>query len=232
MYVDDQGQLKNLPVNRRATEIAVRARAARRIRRATHDASGCTPALVRQTAAGLPTTIHGDAFLARTVDCDEEFSRLDFTAAEVDSGAAWLEEARESNRRRQASAGKMQELTRGMANVGAGAEAMDEAAEDAQQKAVAGALYTWSQEGEDVTVEVRVPAETKGAHVKFAVKPQSIELAVATLPEGQRTVLAGTLFQQVVPDECNWTIANVDGGRVLQVTLTKKQPMRWLGVLR
>lgn len=80
--------------------------------------------------------------------------------------------------------------------------------------------------------QVRVPMETKAKDVKCVIKPNSIDVAVATLPEAEREVLKGTLFQTVTADECSWTVASVDGGRVLQIMLTKQQDMRWLGVLR
>lgn len=64
--------------------------------------------------------------------------------------------------------------------------------------------------------QVRVPPETKAKDVKCDVKANSIEVSVATLPADQREVLKGTLFQTVSTDDCSWTIANVDGGRVLQ----------------
>lgn len=64
--------------------------------------------------------------------------------------------------------------------------------------------------------KVRVPSETKAKDVKCAIKANSIEVVVSTLLEAQREVLKGTLFQTVATDESSWTIANVDGGRVLQ----------------
>jgi hypothetical protein len=39
--------------------------------------------------------VHGDAFLARVFDNEDDFERLDFTLREVSSSAAWV---RVSNR--------------------------------------------------------------------------------------------------------------------------------------
>lgn len=36
-----------------------------------------------QSTAGFPCTIHGDAFVSRTIDCDDDFQRLDFTLSEA-----------------------------------------------------------------------------------------------------------------------------------------------------
>ena len=68
--------------------------------------------------------------------------------------------------------------------------------------------------------------------VATALLQDTVALSVATLPEGQRDVLQGELFQKVRADECSWSIANVGPDRVLQLTLAKQQPLRWLGVLR
>jgi hypothetical protein len=38
--------------------------------------------------------------------------------------------------------------------------------------------------------------------------------------------------QRVQPEDCSWTLATVGGARVLQLTLSKQKPLRWLGVLR
>lgn len=62
LYVDDTGSLKSLPDNVRAAGLAA--------------------------AAGHPCEVHGDAFVGRTVDCDDAFERLDFTLAEARTAAA------------------------------------------------------------------------------------------------------------------------------------------------
>lgn len=67
MYVDDTGALKQLPVNMRASEIC-----------------RCCGRLVQ---------VHGDAWIARIFDNEDEFKRLDFKLAEVSSSAAWVRAA-------------------------------------------------------------------------------------------------------------------------------------------
>jgi hypothetical protein len=57
LYVDDTGAMKGLPDNTRAAGLAA--------------------------AAGHPCDVHGDAFVARVVDCEEEFDRQDFTLKEA-----------------------------------------------------------------------------------------------------------------------------------------------------
>ena len=65
MYVDDSGAIKELPVNRRASEFAA--------------------------VCGVHVQIHGDAFVARFRDDDDEFERLDFGLGELSSSAPWVQ---------------------------------------------------------------------------------------------------------------------------------------------
>lgn len=77
MYVDDQGVIKDLPVNHRASQIA--------------------------QMCGLLLEVRGDAFVARFIDNDDDFVRLDFPLSDLSSSASWVAEARrfhESKRRR------------------------------------------------------------------------------------------------------------------------------------
>jgi hypothetical protein len=57
LYTDDQGIMKNLPANRRASDISVK--------------------------IGRPLQVNGDAFVARYYDDDKKFTRMDFTLADL-----------------------------------------------------------------------------------------------------------------------------------------------------
>lgn len=74
MYVDDEGSIRGLPRNMRASEIA--------------------------HCCGKPLDVKGDAFLARVMDNGDDFERLDLDLAEVSSGAAWVQQARQQNERK------------------------------------------------------------------------------------------------------------------------------------
>lgn len=65
MYVDDSGAIKELPINRRASEFAA--------------------------CCGAHVQVHGDAFVARFRDNEDEFERLDFQLNELSSSAPWVE---------------------------------------------------------------------------------------------------------------------------------------------
>lgn len=210
LYCDDQATLKGLPPNARAT------------------------ALARE--AGLDTAVCGDAFVGRVVDDSADvFRREDFTLAEVAHDAPWLADAREANVRRRAASTRAADLAAsGGATVVGATGGADEPVEMA---AKAGERYAWRQDDDEVTVEVDVPAGTRGKDVRCKIGAQSLLLEVATLPEGERVLVDGTLFQRVVLDESAWSVGDDKGQRRLTVTLTKEpavngKAMRWLALLR
>jgi len=68
IYCDDKGKAKRLPVNQRASEIL--------------------------GICGKPMQVLGDAFFARQQDDGRElYKRMDFTIADLDSGAEWIKSA-------------------------------------------------------------------------------------------------------------------------------------------
>jgi len=71
LYLDDKSTIKDLPLNRRASEIC--------------------------HYCGHPAEVRGDAFLARIMDDEENFERLDFGVEEVSSSAQWITDARKYN---------------------------------------------------------------------------------------------------------------------------------------
>ncbi|GAB4815123.1 hypothetical protein N2152v2_002169 [Parachlorella kessleri] len=71
LYCDDEGSIKGLPRNLRATELA--------------------------HCAGKPIEVKGDAFLARVYDNGDDFERLNFDVSEVSSDAQWVKDAAAQN---------------------------------------------------------------------------------------------------------------------------------------
>lgn len=67
LYCDDQAQIKELPPNPRASQIA--------------------------SCCGHPTDVRGDAFLGRLFDNDDAFVRMDMGLSEVSSSAGWVQQA-------------------------------------------------------------------------------------------------------------------------------------------
>lgn len=212
-YVDDRGISKGLPRNDRACGLAAE--------------------------CGAPTDIVGDAFLARIIDDDDRFERHDFTLSEVSSSAPWVKRAFQINLSKKQNIGNVQEQLKAMGgemNAAADGLSLQDklpepgpppgAVEDGVKHA-----YEWMQEGEDVVVTAQVPAETTKNDVRCDIKLQSMHLEVATMPEGERIIVDGSLELcfEVVPGECSWSILkNKDGTKRVEVTLTKGKEMRWL----
>lgn len=78
MYCDDKGVVKNLPINRRASEITA--------------------------LCGKPTQVHGDAFFGRVLDDGRDlFERQDFTLQDLQGDAPWVRQAHKFNTSQQES---------------------------------------------------------------------------------------------------------------------------------
>jgi tetratricopeptide (TPR) repeat protein len=89
MYVDDKGVAKELPTNRRASEVC--------------------------TQCGLSVQVLGDAFVARAWDDQEGFERKDFRPSDLSSDEAWVKAARQCNENR----GSMEDAARRLADLNA-----------------------------------------------------------------------------------------------------------------
>lgn len=118
--MDDEGSIKGLPRNLRASEIAHccgkplevgwgcnnmlhEIGGARRAAGRLHEAWAarsmrCT--LHTRTIGAPPPQVKGDAFLARVMDNGDDFERLDLCLDEVSSGAPWVQQARQQNERK------------------------------------------------------------------------------------------------------------------------------------
>ncbi|GMH36346.1 hypothetical protein BSKO_04214 [Bryopsis sp. KO-2023] len=94
MYVDDKGAIRNLPLNQRASGIA--------------------------SCCGHPIEVRGDAFLARIMDNEEDFDRLDFTVDEVSSSAEWVKAAQKYHSDREKQESMQDAMARIRSNAAAG----------------------------------------------------------------------------------------------------------------
>lgn len=107
LYCDDEGQALGLPRNARACEIAA--------------------------CAGKPLDVCGDAFLARVMDSDAEFARLDLRLEEVSSSAPWVKAGAAQNAAKRA--GESADVRLARAGVKAGVNDLGRAAEKASTTA-------------------------------------------------------------------------------------------------
>jgi len=198
MYVDDGGQLKNLPPNQRASELCIH--------------------------AGTPHQVNGDAFLGRIADDgNERYERLDFRLNEVASDAPRILQAKAFHSQTDGpSRQRAQELKQqvGAITPEANAPAAPTPMAPAELPTALGA-YEWSQDEEEVTVEVLVPAGTKSKDINVVFKPGHIRIQVVTLPVEQQCVLDSDIGGKIDCEECSWGLCDAKGGRQLTVTLVK-----------
>lgn len=111
MYVDDKGVAKELPTNRRASEVC--------------------------TQCGLSVQVLGDAFVARAWDDQEGYERQDFRASDLASDEAWVKAARQCNESR----GSLDDAARRLADLNAPRATWQEpelALDDRLERAAAG----------------------------------------------------------------------------------------------
>ena len=226
MYVDDRGISKGLPVNERASLLAA--------------------------AAGSPQRVMGDAFIARIFDDDNDFKRLDFTLDECSSDAAWMKRAKALALDREASIGDVQATMAELSGKGA----VDLSARDAPATSASAMKdlpehlrpgphqdFEWTQDEDEVTLKVRVPERTAKADVTCVFGPgsQKMSLKIATLGDVQGKSMriidnegdVDLLFQEIIPDECSWSLVTNDGERAFEASLAKRRPdERWTTFLR
>ncbi len=88
-----------------------------------------------------------------------------------------------------------------------------------------GACYAYSQDADSLSVELRVPAGTKGADVRCVIGAAQLDVAVA----GQ-VLLQGALAGRLARDECSWSLVDDAGNRLLVLSLAKEggaRAARW-----
>ena len=88
----------------------------------------------------------------------------------------------------------------------------------------------WTQTDDEVMVAAPL-ADARAKEVACKVLPSSIALSVRGTP-----VVHGHLFRKVRHDECDWSIEEVGGERILKVTLVKAVPTKgtqhWTSLLQ
>ena len=89
----------------------------------------------------------------------------------------------------------------------------------------------WSQTDDEVELIAPLPAGVKGKDVACKVLPGSISISVRG-----SSILQGTLLKKVRHGECEWTIEEQAGERVLKLTLVKliatKGAQNWTSLLQ
>ena len=101
-----------------------------------------------------------------------------------------------------------------------------------------GGRVRWTNAKNDVHVAAQLPAGTKRGHCRVSIQATSLAIKVGEVDASGQFRLAslvdGALFQEVDPSNSRWDFveATAMGTAELQVTLRKKQAMRWLMLVR
>ena len=101
-----------------------------------------------------------------------------------------------------------------------------------------GGRVRWTNAKNDVHVAAQLPAGTKRGHCRVVIQATSLSIKVGEVDASGTFRLAslvdGALFQEVDPTQSRWDFveATAMGTAELQVTLRKKQAMRWLMLVR
>jgi hypothetical protein len=123
------------------------------------------------------------------------------------------------------------------------AEAAPKAPLDPSQRPGPHQDFEWSQDDEEVTLKVRVPAHTTTADVACVFGPgsQKMSLQIKTLSEIEGKSMrvvdnegdVDLLFQEIIPDESSWSLVTNHGERAFEASLVKRlESVRWLSFLR
>lgn len=215
LYSNNYDNMEDLPENPRATD------------------------LVTACGHSLQKSMRGDVFVGRAHDNEAmEWERVDFLPSEADAKADWCFRTRSSGGGG-GHGGNVSSLSnlvqkqlsvaagQGKAPpqiVGGGADATNSAKLYGMDgaPAVAEVWGYWTQSAEEVELKLTVDAGTKAKDCKIIFKRQSLKISVL-----ETVRLEGTLFGTIVPDDCTYTIENVNGGdgdvRELCITLTKAE---------
>jgi len=210
MYVDDQGIAKSLPLNERASQIAL--------------------------ASGRASEVRGDAFFGRIFDDQNVWTREDFTLADCRSDAPWIAAAKKESLRPKTSDVELQKML-AKAQTKSNSETRSRVMtlctyfdrELAEKKFPEGSTgrYSWNQKEDEVEIVVPVPEGCSSKDVKMGLKSKSIVVAL----KGQ-VILEGDLFQTVRTDGSTWSISGDGNSRKLSIVLEKAMEKTWSALLK
>ncbi|KAL1218697.1 Protein BOBBER 2 [Cardamine amara subsp. amara] len=80
--------------------------------------------------------------------------------------------------------------------------------------------YSWTQNLQEVTVNIPVPSGTKSRSVVCEIKKNRLKVGI----KGEDPIIDGELFHSIKPDDCFW---NIEDQKVISVLLTKQDQMEW-----
>lgn len=197
IYVDDKGQSKKLPLNRRATDLA-------------------------QRCGYVDTCFFGDAFIARIFDDQDAWERIDFKMSDCNSDAEWVKQVQEQ-REKKTSPGALSDFKSMVAGKG-GPQVMGPmgpaAAKDVSNSQRQGPtevtteIYTMKENGDEVEITLKEEVKSK-KDVKVVFAKQNLSVVIAGKAVWEKLELAGPIDNE----DSSWSILD---GKFLQITLMKR----------
>ncbi len=220
MYGDDNARTRDLPLNKRATNL---------MRACGH---GLPHDSVNED--GKPSGIFGDVFVGRCHDDEVKdiWERVDFTEDDIAGGNGDLSQVEWCRTARKKGGGgghggSAASLSNTLSNMAA-----QKGASPGNTQAIASAVpgeleengYKWSQTDEEVELRFAVATGTKAKYVKvkYGVKSLKVSVSGSTLCDGET-------WGEIVVDESTYTIQDDigTGGRELCISLGKKEQEEW-----
>jgi len=83
--------------------------------------------------------------------------------------------------------------------------------------------YYWTQTLGDLTLSVYIPAATKSKDIVCTFTTSKLKLGL----KGQPTIFDGEFCEKIKTEDTLWTIEEVDGKKILQLSIEKSDKMKW-----
>jgi HSP20 family molecular chaperone IbpA len=192
IYCDDKGKSKNLPLNERATSLAIEC------------------GIVNQL-------FNGDVFISRMFDDGEDhWFRMNFGMSDVSSSAQWVKKSAAQ------MASKLGSGPRSLSGLAdqffakqPGGSLAPTIVPPEDQPSLKGETesYKWYQTDDEVDITIRVPDCKNKKEISVSFKPRHVKATVLGT-----VFLDAELADSIVVDESTWTFSD----DLLQITLSKK----------
>jgi len=200
LYLDEMGVLKDLPINKRATEIA----------------SGC--------GLDVESPFHGDVYIARVQVQPSPTRNVSFRLTELDAGSEFFLSTPAENAAYDAA---MREYKQAVADKEVGGGAIDTREEEDISR---GWWYTQTADEVEVSIalperkgDVAMPFRARDLDVE--IKGNSLKVSIRN--ESETPVAKLSFFGAIRPNESTWVVGTGHGRPCVVATMEKVIPQTW-----
>ena len=198
-YFDEMGVLKDLPVNRRAAQLA----------------ASC--------GLDVESPFCGDVFIGRVAINPSPTRNVSFALSELDSSSPFLRSAPSENAQYQAAMAEYEKAAREktQATTSGGGGGASTATSSSAEPTVPGS-YKWAQTPDDLEITVVLPPGTAKQAVRIDLGLKTLKVSI----KGQDAPLVDLkLYAAVRPEESTWTIDAKKA--VVQLMAEKAETLTW-----